>query len=256
MGNTDQYVRKKRTETVNFVDEPYPENGEEYSEDDFEYDMGRLESVNKLGAQADPTFVRVNPNQDAQFRTRIPWTTDSGVRKSLLTERHYWKIRSHNLDVKLRHTNVKFRPYSTDTTVPLLGSMEVQLTNNRGKVHNSTIYITKAQEESLLGKEDAIALGLLKLSKDGDYPDEPVRCITPERKEDEVTTGIVSGGQTQQQIDEVMARIVEENHEVFEGMGRAKVDPIHIQLKEGAIPVTQGKSGTRTRSASTSTLSG
>ena len=38
-----------------------------------------------------------------------------------------------------------------------------------------------------------------------------------------------------------MARIVEENHKVFEGMGRAKVAPIHIQLKDGAIPVTQGK---------------
>ena len=46
---------------------------------------------------------------------------------------------------------------------------------------------------------------------------------------------------TQDEIDKVMARIVEENHEVFKGMGRAKVDPIHIQLKEGAVPITQGK---------------
>ena len=38
-----------------------------------------------------------------------------------------------------------------------------------------------------------------------------------------------------------MDKIVRENHKVFEGMGRAKVDPIHIQLKEGAVPITQGK---------------
>ena len=35
--------------------------------------------------------------------------------------------------------------------------------------------------------------------------------------------------------------ITTEHAAVFEGMGRAKVDPIHIQVKEGAIPVTQGK---------------
>ena len=107
--------------------------------------MGRLEGLNKLGKQDDPTFVRVTPTQDAQYRTRIPWTTDSGVRKSLLAEKHYWKIRSHNPDTKLRHTKVKFRPYSTNTTVPMLGSMQVRLTNNNGKVHKTTIYVTKGQ---------------------------------------------------------------------------------------------------------------
>ena len=57
VGNTNQYVRKKRTETVNYVDEPYTDDEDEYSEGDFEYDMGRLEGLNKLGDQHDPTFV-------------------------------------------------------------------------------------------------------------------------------------------------------------------------------------------------------
>ena len=43
------------------------------------------------------------------------------------------ELRSHNPDVKLRHMAAKFRPYSTNTTVPLLGSMDVKLTNNREK---------------------------------------------------------------------------------------------------------------------------
>ena len=235
----NQWVRKKRTETVNFVEEDYPDD-DQYDEGDFEYDMGRLESLNKLGPQEDPTFVRVTPTHDTQFRTRVPWTTDSGVRKSLLAEKHYWKLRSHNPDIKLRHTEVKFRPYSTSATVPLLGSLDVKLTNNNGKTHQTRLYVTKGQHESLLGKEDGMALGLIKLSKDGDYPDEPVRCITPEVKDDDIT-GIVSGGQTQKEIDQVMDQIVQENQEVFKGMGRAKIDPIHIQLKEDAIPVTQGK---------------
>ena len=196
--------------------------------------MGWVMDLNKVVPKSDPTLVGITPCQDAQFRTRVPWTTDSGVKKTLLAEKHYWKIPSHNPDIKLRHTNVKFRPYSTDVTVPLLDSMDVRLTNNRGKTHNTRVYVTKGQEKSLLGKEDTIALGILKI--DGDNPDpataEPVRCITPEYKSDFIKTGVVSGGQTQDAIDKVMEQIVEENKEVFKGMGRAKVAPIHIQLKK------------------------
>ena len=141
----------------------------------------------------------------------------------------------------MRHTSVKFRPYSTNMTVPLLGSMDLKLTNNRGKTHLTRVYVKKGQEESLLGKEDAIALGLLKLSKDGDYPDEPVRCITTETLHDLIKDGEVSGGQTQAQIDPVMEEILEGNKEIFQGMGRAKVPPIHIQVKEDAVPIIQGK---------------
>ena len=230
----DHWVRKKRTKTIKFVEEDYPE-------DDFEYDMNQIEGLNKLSSQKDPTFVLVTATSDSQFWTRVPWTTDSGVRKSLLSEAHYWKLRSHNPNVKLRKTNVKFRPFSTNTTVPLLGSMDVKLTNNHGRTHLTRLYVTKGQQESLLGKEDAIALGLLKLSKDGDYPDEKVRCITPEHLQDIITEGDVSGGQTQAQIDAVMEEILKDNKEIFTGMGRAKISPIHIQVKEDAIPITQGK---------------
>ena len=70
---------------------------------------------------------------------------------------------------------------------------------------------------------------------------EQVRRITPEILANPIQEGIVSGGQTQAQIDATMKEIVEEHSEVFKGMGRAKVPPIHIQLKEGAVPVLEGK---------------
>ena len=47
----------------------------------------------------------------------------------------------------------------------------------------------------------------------------------------EDTSGIVSGGKTQKQIDEDMKVIADKHSKVFKGMGRAKVDPIHIQMK-------------------------
>ena len=57
IGNTNQYVRRKRTETVKYVEEDYPEEGEEYSEEDFEFNMGGIEGINKLGSPADPTYM-------------------------------------------------------------------------------------------------------------------------------------------------------------------------------------------------------
>ena len=52
---------------------------------------------------------------------------------------------------------------------------------------------------------------------------------------------MVSGGQTQKEIDAEMAKITAEFAHVFKGMGRAKVEPIDIKLKPEALPVTQGR---------------
>ena len=51
----------------------------------------------------------------------------------------------------------------------------------------------------------------------------------------------ISRGQTQDQIDAKMEQIVQEHKKVFKGMGRAKVEPIDIQMKPGVTPITQGR---------------
>ena len=82
------------------------------------------------------------------------------------------------------HTTVRFKPYSTDTTVPLLGCMDVKLINNRGKAVKTRVYVTQGQKGSLLDKDDAITLGIVKIDPDGDKPEDTyykkVRCITPD----------------------------------------------------------------------------
>ena len=92
-------------------------------------------------------------------------------------------------------------------------------------------------EESLLGKEDALALGIIHLDKIGTnnkagakVPErvrvEKLGRITPQIKEEPIKEGVVSGGQTQEEIDADMEKLVEEFQHMFEGMGQAKVDPI------------------------------
>ena len=180
---------------MNYVEETVPSDND--SEGDWEYDCDRVIDVCNMGTSQAPTTVRITPTQDASYRTKVPWTTDSGVRKTLLAEKHYWKIRQKNPDIKLRHTNVTFRPYSTKTTVPLLGCMDVKLLSNNVYTVKTKVYVTKGQSESLLGKEDGIALGILSINldgrmADGRMPDEKVRCITPETLDEPIKKGIVS----------------------------------------------------------------
>ena len=107
--------------------------------------------------------------------------------------------------------------------------------NNKGGHHDTTVYDVEDETESLIGKEDATALGILNIDPDGKGPGyDRVRCITPEILKDEITTGIVSGGKTQPEINVDMEAIATKHAKVFEGMGRTKVEPIHLQMKPDA----------------------
>ena len=104
------------------------------------------------------------------------------------------------------------------------------------------MYIIEGERESLLGKEDAIKLGIIRMNPRGDKPDagEQVGCITPEILKDPIKEGIVSGGQTQAQIDTTMEELASKQASFFEGMGRADTKPIHIEIRDDVILVAQG----------------
>ena len=77
----NQWVKKKQT--VNYVEEDVPP--EEDSAEEYEYDCDRVLDVRHIGPSQAPTIVRITPVEDAEYRTKVPWTTDSGVRKTLHT---------------------------------------------------------------------------------------------------------------------------------------------------------------------------
>ena len=121
------------------------------------------------------------------------------------------------------------------------------LTNKKDKKVKTTVYIVEGEDESLLGKEDAIKLGIIRIDRDGVAEDKmmeddmKLRCITPEVLKDQIKDGIVSDGQTQDQIDAAMTKIADKHADVFQGMGRADTEPIHIEIDEQAVPVAQGR---------------
>ena len=67
-------------------------------------------------------------------------------------------------------TYTRFVAYGSETYLPLLGELKVTMRNVRGKEIATTVYVIKSQGESLLGKEDARALGILSTDQEGGSP--------------------------------------------------------------------------------------
>ena len=77
------------------------------------------------------TTVRVNGSQEEGKGKKIKVATDTGVRKTILNRRDGLKIKDSTKMVK---TRIKFRPYGTDTQLPVRGRAKVKLTATAGGV--------------------------------------------------------------------------------------------------------------------------
>ena len=65
-------------------------------------------------------------------------------------------------------TRIKFRPYGTDIQLPIKGRAKVWLTAKAGAQIQTWVYINDDDTEtSLLGKRDAIRLGIVTITPDG-----------------------------------------------------------------------------------------
>ena len=210
--------------------------------DDYDIPCDRL-TLGRIKTEREYVDVMATPTNNATYYTKIRWTADTGAPKTMLSEKDFCWILAKNPDVKIRHSNMRFRPYSTRKLVPLIGECDMRLTNEENKAVKTTVYIVEGEKESLLGKEDAIQLGIIKVNPRGDKPSgtDDIGCITPEILQEPIKDGIVSGGQTQSQIDAKMDEIAEKHASVFQGMGRANTEPIHIEIEDDAIPVAQGR---------------
>ena len=83
--------------TVSYLEE---DADSEDSASEYEFDANRL-SVNRLSTTQEPTSIGLTPTVGAKYRTKVPWTTDTGVIKTLLSEKHFWKVSLHNIVNKL-----------------------------------------------------------------------------------------------------------------------------------------------------------
>ena len=121
----------------------------------------------------------------------------------------------------------------------------------KGATIESYVYvIDDKQEQSLLGEQDAIRLGFVKLHPQGAAeavsPDKPEseaqvsRSISYPKRSEFPQNGIVSGGETQAEIDANMKKLISQFPALFSAKtGKFQGQPIKIQVHLNATPVIQ-----------------
>ena len=94
---------------------------------------------------------------------------DSGCRRTLIPKAMYNRKMG-----EIKPTHVRFRPYGTNKTLKCYGEINSTIKTNSGATQKTTAYIVEGhQAEPLLGKEDAVNLGILVINKDGKELEEP-----------------------------------------------------------------------------------
>ena len=160
-----------------------------------------VEGVRKIKeGKEEMVNVKLKPKGKGEM-VEVKWLADSGVRKTLLAEEDFKKLKEENREVKLKANKVIFRPYGTKKELPIMGRFKTIMQNEAGKKIKTMAYVVRGQKESLLRKKDGEMLGIIKIQKRGDPPSEEVRRLETEKKRGNIKEGTVSGGQTQEEID-------------------------------------------------------
>ena len=89
--------------------------------------------------------VQVRPRKGGH-KTKVRWIADSGVRKTLISQEDWERIKKKNSAVKLRRNQIKFVPYGTKMSLPIMGKAKVVLKCAAGKEVKSTAVRESAWE--------------------------------------------------------------------------------------------------------------
>ena len=236
---------KNKKETTRRVSDA-EDSGTEESGEEVHRIMTQTEVVNRMEDKEvkESIFCRlkVTSHDDDKFEARIKLATDTGVRKTILNRSDWFKIRDKCLLVK---TKLKFRPYGTDHRLPIRGRAKVRLQAKAGACITTYVFVNDSDKDSsLLGKADAIRLGIIKINLKGESEEvdpngaeENVQRIKSMRlsdmqKEDSDT----SKGTAK---DKDMEILTKEYEDIFHGIGKYEGPEVKIRLKENVRPVIQ-----------------
>ena len=128
-------------------------------------------------------------------------------------------------------TSKRFRPYGTAYHLPIKGKAKVTLqAENSAEIETWIYVVNDKNEQSLLGKADAIRLGIVQLILKGAETEVIKKIFIP--KESFSIDGIVSGGEAQLAINKRMQDIIKDFSTVFaDTTGKFRGEPIKTQVK-------------------------
>ena len=90
------------------------------------------------------------------------------------------------------------------------------------------------ETQTLSGLADSKAFGIIQITPEGQLF---VRQLTEVNKACADAEAIISGNQTQGEINNNMEKIMNKNKTLFQELGRASVEPIHIGIDRTVKPI-------------------
>lgn len=213
------------------------EHGDRYTFEENEEaleDLRCIETVHLLNHQ-DPH------DQDAMVSVKLngietEMFVDSGCKRTLLPASKYQKQMG-----PLSQTNIKFRPYGTDTILKCHGTVDATIVTQSGAMHSTQMYVVEGHlAEPLLGRVDALALGVLNIKKEGrSGTTEGINVIADDLRAAGIR--LAGGMQTRENMTpEVQKRLddlIERHASLFKGIGLLKGDPVKFEIDTEVPPV-------------------
>jgi hypothetical protein len=163
----------------------------------------------------------------------VEFLIDSGVNKTLLSEADWTELKK-NQGIRLKKNHTQFTICGSMEKPTILGRTKCELQAECGAM--VVAYVVMGAKQSLLGLVHSEALGIVEIKPAGQIKKD-VCQLSPTKIEE--PHHFVSKGQTQSEIDSDMHLLVQQNPNVFQGLGKAKVDPIHIEINHDIKPVQQ-----------------
>ena len=181
--------KKKKTKTEKSTKQKVNEVSEEDTEDT-DSSVGRVvesgsEKVNAANQQSVKNITthlkltaldKGRPSDEVDVELLV----DSGVHKTLLSERDWQKLAKGDRKAKIKRCKVNFTPYGTKINLPMLGRTKAILQARSGATLRTIVYVVKGQKQSLLGLKDGQALGIIEINPEG--KSEVVRKLEEEKK--------------------------------------------------------------------------
>lgn len=138
---------------------------------------------------------------------------------------------------KLKKNKTNFTPFGSKIKLPILGRTKCQLIAECGKQITTIVHIVAGKSQLLLGLADSKALSIIQTTPEGQLL---VRQLTEVNKARADAEATISVNQTQGKINNNMEKMMSKYKALFQGLGRAKVEPIHIKIDRTVKP-TQDK---------------
>ena len=207
----------------------------EYEIEGQPYHQHKIERVLQINPGGEPIAVVQINGRDVKF------TVDSGVKRNLISWKDWKKIAKTTTPL---HTGRRFVPYGTDMELPVRAKAMVTLEASQGAEVETEVFIVESNEvETLLGRDDALRLGILLLCPEGQKrakeAQEKVAWLKLSKKVKMEEGELFSGGRSQSQVDRDIEKILSQYLSMFKGVGLVKDQVVDIQMKPNARPKIQ-----------------